>query len=44
MEEREGMKSNIFPFVGGGICLRDGDHTRELVLSLDRKQMAASEH
>ena len=38
------MKSNIFPFVGRGIRLRDGDHTRELVLSLDRKQMAASGH
>lgn len=36
------IKWNIFPFVGRGIFLRDGDHTHELVLSLDRKQMAAS--
>ena len=35
-------KRNISPFVGRGIFLRDGNHTHELVLSLDRKQMAAS--
>lgn len=36
------IKWNIFPFVGRGIFLQDGDHTRKLVLSLDRKQMVAS--
>lgn len=37
-------KLEHFPICWQRIFLRDGNHMHELVLSLDRKQMAASRH